>query len=144
MVLSHGDSGDIALARDLRYEIMKTTIFPIMTYCPSIKLVPKLIFTQACKGSNHIMIPNGDYCNDLLNMNESGSESSANSFVPVKSSPGLYRLDATFEGDVATRNVLQGSYFIQSLCRMIKKDGYTKSLQDIAMAVKEDVIEELK
>lgn len=146
IVLSHGGQEDLALAKDAWYKIMSTTIVPIMTYNKTIKLVPKLILTQACKGPNQIMIESQEDCEDMVDFlpEESKLDSTLLSKLPVNSGPGIYRLDATFEGDAATRNIESGSYFIQSLCKMLKKHGDTEKIQDIAMKVKGDVMDNLR
>lgn len=144
VVLSHGDKEDQALACDHWYTIMSTTIFPIITFNKSIKLVPKLIFTQACKGPNQIMIDNQGDSKIMTDLIEIQCDAHSCNKVPVRSSPGIYRLDSTFEGDAATRNIMKGSYFMQSLCKMLKKYGDTERIQDIAMRVKKDVMDALK
>lgn len=135
-ILSHGQQGDRAEAFDKSYEIMKTTIYPIMAYNNSIEEVPKLLFVQACKG------PNETKLNILEDCEYDESENVENENIKkvlAKSGPGLYRMDATYEGDPSSRSISQGSFFIQSLCEMIKNHGDIKTIQSIAMEVKADV-----
>ncbi|XP_063314200.1 caspase-3-like isoform X2 [Pelobates fuscus] len=120
-VLSHGCEDGI-YARDRLFSLKWLTQFIIKDNCKSLAGKPKLFFIQACRGEQF----------DQGIETDSGFEANDSLFTTVDQD-FLYAY-ATPPGYFAWRN-LNGSWFIQSLCKTLKEYGTELELLQILTRV---------
>ncbi|XP_068146078.1 caspase-7-like isoform X2 [Drosophila tropicalis] len=107
VVLSHGGQNETILAKDGEYSLHKDILQPILKN-RTLLGKPKIFFVQACKGQNV------GYRMDTT-------------FSPKDVFIGY----STFEGYAAWIHSENGSWFIQTLCEVLEKDGETKDIDVI-------------
>lgn len=119
VILSHGHRFERVLAKNEPYTIDDDVLFPILRNRTLIDK-PKIFFIQACKGSMEI----GGLHKDSQQPHGAPTE--------------VLKCYSTFEGYVSYRTE-QGSIFVQKLCENIKRDGNTKSVDEIMKEVTRSV-----
>ncbi|KAH8285391.1 hypothetical protein KR054_008499, partial [Drosophila jambulina] len=106
IILSHGSEGEMILAcDDEMYHLDKDVLDPICKI-KSLRGKPKILIVQACKGG--------------LKADAKPEEH------------GHYiKCYSTSEGYKAYRDLIEGSIYIQMLCKVMDKDALTKDFSDI-------------
>ncbi|NXE60987.1 CASP3 protein, partial [Calcarius ornatus] len=128
VLLSHGDEG-LIYGTDGPLELKALTSLFRGDRCRSLAGKPKLFFIQACRGTEL----------DAGIETDSGSEETMCQKIPVEAD-FLYAY-STAPGYYSWRNALQGSWFIQSLCEMLRKHAGKLELMQILTRVNRKVAE---
>ncbi|XP_064566618.1 caspase-3 [Zonotrichia leucophrys gambelii] len=128
VLLSHGDEG-LIYGTDGPLELKALTSLFRGDRCRSLAGKPKLFFIQACRGTEL----------DAGIETDSGSEETMCQKIPVEAD-FLYAY-STAPGYYSWRNAVQGSWFIQSLCEMLKKHAGKLELMQILTRVNRKVAE---
>ncbi|NWH24165.1 CASP3 protein, partial [Grus americana] len=128
VLLSHGDEGFI-YGTDGPLELKALTSLFRGDRCRSLAGKPKLFFIQACRGTE---LDSGIEA-------DSGSEETICQKIPVEAD-FLYAY-STAPGYYSWRNSAEGSWFIQSLCKMLKEHGRKLELMQILTRVNRKVAE---
>ncbi|KAL5276124.1 hypothetical protein ACFFRR_001754 [Megaselia abdita] len=123
-VLTHGSRFDTLAANDKCYSFYESILFPLFE---PLKGIPKIIFTQACKGSTNLFLDRDSF--EFPEIIED----------PTGSPDEVFRFDSSFEGYVALRHRENGSFFINTLCQTLDQFGDDYSVQDIAVMVQKDL-----
>ncbi|XP_075053200.1 caspase-3 [Mixophyes fleayi] len=122
-LLSHGDDG-VLYGVDQSLPIKNLTSLFRGDRCKTLVGKPKLFFIQACRGTDL----------DSGVETDSGSESHEETYrIPVEAD-FLYAY-STVPGYYSWRNTLNGSWFVQSLCEMLKLHGRKLELVQILTCV---------
>uniref|UniRef100_A0A8C5LLU0 Caspase-3 n=1 Tax=Leptobrachium leishanense TaxID=445787 RepID=A0A8C5LLU0_9ANUR len=121
-VLSHGNEDGI-FARDRIFRLRWLTQFISEHNCKSLAGKPKLFFIQACRGELY----------DQGIETDGGSEENSSLFTSVDQD--FLLAYSTVPGYVAWKNTINGSWFIQSLCKILKENGNELELQQILTRV---------
>ncbi|KAL5280079.1 hypothetical protein ACFFRR_004201 [Megaselia abdita] len=141
VILSHGKEHDNILAIDDFYNVKDIIITPLLSENKTLKHIPKLIFVQACKGSDRHSENYNEYSSseslDNFNRRPSIRSEGSGSFSPSD----LFRLDSTFEGLKSVRLRDSGTPFIMALCESILKYGDDKDIDKIVKIIKKRVLE---
>lgn len=113
-ILSHGELGYI-FAKDSQYKL--DTIWSYFTpdRCPTLAGKPKLFFIQACQGDK---LDGGVM---LRERTETDSDSTMSYSIPVYAD--FLIAYSTIPGFYSWRNTTRGSWFMQSLCAELDKNG---------------------
>ncbi|KAM4706750.1 caspase-3-like isoform 2-T2 [Discoglossus pictus] len=122
VVLSHGDENGL-FARDCKFTLQWLVEFFSEENCKSLAGKPKLFFIQACRGNDY----------DEGVETDSGSHGNTTMNIPLYKDC-LYSY-STPPGYFAWRNNVYGSWFIQSLCKMLKEHGKKLELIQILTRV---------
>ncbi|XP_074947340.1 caspase-3 [Phalacrocorax aristotelis] len=128
VLLSHGDEGFI-YGTDGPLELKALTSLFRGDRCRSLAGKPKLFFIQACRGTE---LDSGIEA-------DSGSEETMCQKIPVEAD-FLYAY-STAPGYYSWRNSAEGSWFIQSLCKMLKEHARKLELMQILTRVNRRVAE---
>ena len=88
---------------------------------------PKLIFIQACRATN-----------DQVEDDSTEARDRQKRLCPPDSSDTL-TAHSTIKGELSFRDIREGSWFIQTLMRHIRKHGQSVHLMDIMIAVNDDI-----
>ncbi|XP_071599401.1 caspase-3 [Heliangelus exortis] len=128
VLLSHGDEGFI-YGTDGPLELKALTSLFRGDKCRSLAGKPKLFFIQACRGTE---LDSGIEA-------DSGSEEAVCQKIPVEAD-FLYAY-STAPGYYSWRNSAEGSWFIQSLCTMLKEHARKLELLQILTRVNRKVAE---
>ncbi|XP_075385123.1 caspase-8 isoform X1 [Tenrec ecaudatus] len=118
-ILSHGDKGVIYGIDGQEAAISQLTSYFTGSKCPSLKDKPKIFFIQACQGDN---------CQKGVAV-ETDSEQQEAALEPVPPSQKHYIPDdadfllgmATVNNYVSYRSPLDGTWYIQSLCKELRE-----------------------
>ncbi|XP_075045587.1 caspase-3-like [Mixophyes fleayi] len=125
-VLSHGNENGI-FARDQNFTLNWLVDFFNKRNCKSLAGKPKLFFIQACRG--------GEY--DFGIETDSGSDGS--SAIEIPNEADFLYAYSTPPGYFAWRNSVDGSWFIQSLCKVLLEHGNKLELLQILTQVNHKV-----
>ncbi|XP_069832663.1 caspase-3-like [Dendropsophus ebraccatus] len=129
-ILSHGNECGI-FTRDKLFELNWLVNFFSNRNCKTLAEKPKLFFIQACRGEEC------DY-----GIETDGASDCANSAPQVLNEKDMLHVYSTPPGYVAWRNSGNGSWFIQSLCKMLQKHGKELELIKILTRVNHVVASE--
>lgn len=113
-VLSHGELGYI-YSRDCQYKLDSLWSFFTAQRCPSLAGKPKLFFIQACQGDQL------DGGVTLRSRTETDGDSMMSYKIPVHAD--FLIAYSTIPGFYSWRNTTKGSWFMQSLCAELNKNG---------------------
>ncbi|KAF4791762.1 Caspase-3 [Turdus rufiventris] len=128
VLLSHGDEG-LIYGTDGPLELKALTSLFRGDRCRSLAGKPKLFFIQACRGTEL----------DSGIETDSGPEESVCQKIPVEAD-FLYAY-STAPGYYSWRNSAEGSWFIQSLCQVLKEHAKNLELLQILTRVNRRVAE---
>ncbi|XP_025018785.1 caspase-3 isoform X3 [Python bivittatus] len=128
VLLSHGDDG-LIYGTDGPLELKMLTSLFRGDRCKTLRGKPKLFFIQACRGTDL----------DSGVETDSGSEEKVCQKIPVEAD-FLYAY-STAPGYYSWRNSSEGSWFIQSLCVMLKQYAKKLELMQILTRVNRKVAE---
>lgn len=113
-ILSHGELGYI-YAKDAQYKLDTIWQYFTPTNCPTLAGKPKLFFIQACQGDR---LDGGVL---LSKTTETDGESSMSYKIPIHAD--FLIAYSTIPGFYSWRNTTKGSWFMQSLCHELDKNG---------------------
>lgn len=125
-ILTHGSRFDTLAANDKCYSFYESILFPLFQ---PLKGIPKIIFTQACKGTTNLFLAKDSF--DFPDNIED----------PIGSPDEVFRFDSSFEGYVSLRHTKNGSFFINTLCKALDQFGDDYSVQEIAEIVQRNIRE---
>ncbi|XP_025939847.1 caspase-3 isoform X3 [Apteryx rowi] len=128
VLLSHGEEG-LIYGTDGPLELKALTSLFRGDRCRSLAGKPKLFFIQACRGTEF----------DSGIETDSGSDEPMCQKIPVEAD-FLYAY-STAPGYYSWRNAAEGSWFIQSLCRMLREHARKLELMQILTRVNRTVAE---
>ncbi|XP_012380770.1 caspase-8 [Dasypus novemcinctus] len=118
-ILSHGDKGIVYGVDGQEVSIYELTSYFTGLKCPSLAGKPKVFFIQACQGDNYQKgIPietDSEQQEALLNVDSSFQKK----YIPDEADFLLGM--ATVENYVSYRSPLEGTWYIQSLCRSLRE-----------------------
>ncbi|XP_050067482.1 caspase-like [Anopheles maculipalpis] len=114
VAMGHGGNGKLKIKNDdLHIEELWESF--IGNKCPSLIGKPKLVFIQSCRGDKH------DTGARLMQTDAAPSENQAvNVSVPIYAD--LLVMYSCYENYVSYRCEIEGSWFIQSLCKVLGSD----------------------
>jgi caspase-like apoptosis-related cysteine protease len=156
--MSHGKLGKISCS-DADYELEQVTSLFSDENCPSLKGKPRMFFVQACRGSNHdsgyeinnkltrytvMRPPLGLYGTfDTTPFEEIGNSLKKRSdFVH---NPPNHRdfliVRSAMAGHVSYRCPIEGTWFIQDLCKELDQNGFSEDIMSILTHVNWSVSE---
>ncbi|KAJ1215545.1 hypothetical protein NDU88_003153 [Pleurodeles waltl] len=127
ILLSHGEDGTIFGTDDF-IPLKNLTMLFRGDKCRSLVGKPKLFFIQACRGTEL----DGGIEADSGNDSSDGQQR-----IPVEAD-FLYAY-STVPGYYSWRNTMNGSWFVQSLCEMLKKYGDTLEIMNLLTRVNRKV-----
>lgn len=116
VILSHGDEGVI-------YGTNGTTKIESLTYhfkgdvCPTLAGKPKLFFIQACRGRRY------DFGTEQPGEDDVDAAISSNSVRKIPVEADFLFAYSVVPGHYSWRNNVDGSWFIQALCRVLHQHG---------------------
>lgn len=113
-ILSHGAMGEI-YARDYPYKLFTICNLFTAASCPTLAGKPKLFFVQACRGSHR------DAGVMLQSCSEQKRDSTTSYKIPLHAD--FLIAYSTNPGYVSWASPSMGSWFIQSLCQELDKNG---------------------
>ncbi|XP_005230888.1 caspase-3 [Falco peregrinus] len=128
VLLSHGEEGFI-YGTDGLLELRALTRLFRGDRCRSLAGKPKLFFIQACRGTE---LDSGIFA-------DSGSEETVCQKIPVEAD--FVYAYSTAPGYYSWRNSAEGSWFIQSVCEVLKEHGRKLELMQILTRVNRRVAE---
>ncbi|XP_051514578.1 caspase-3b isoform X2 [Myxocyprinus asiaticus] len=131
VLLSHGDDGKI-FGTDGCIDLKEFTVLFRGDRCPTLVGKPKLFFIQACRGSE---LDSGVECDSV-------SDSEGTQRIPVEAD-FLYAY-STAPGYYSWRNCSNGSWFISSLCEMLRTYGRQLEIMQIMTRVNRKVALDFK
>ncbi|KAM3938223.1 caspase-3-like [Leptodactylus fuscus] len=123
-VLSHGNEDGI-FARDQIFTLNWLVKFFSNSNCTSLAGKPKLFFIQACRGEEY----------DFGIETDGPSDSIQSSAPQILQEEDMLYVYSTPPGYFAWRNSVDGSWFIQSLCKMLQEHGNRLELMQILIRV---------
>lgn len=116
VILSHGDDG-VVYGRDgfIKLDVL---IEPLKG-CPSLNGKPKLIFIQACRGK---LLDEGVIVSDAKPDEENKKQKEENAYKIPTEADFLYAFSSA-QGYYSFRNSTKGSWFIQAITDVFRKEG---------------------
>ncbi|XP_074656845.1 uncharacterized protein LOC141910044 [Tubulanus polymorphus] len=110
-ILSHGEKGDKVMGKDCNTVRVEELIEPFKgNACEALAGKPKLFFIQACRGDG----TDGGVVADSMTID-------ANEGLRIPNEADVLIAYATIPGYVAWRNEEEGSWYIQTLCEVLKE-----------------------
>ncbi|XP_078259683.1 caspase-8-like isoform X2 [Rhinoraja longicauda] len=137
-ILTHGRKGFMCGTDDREVAIRDITSYFSASQCPSLQKKPKVFFIQACQGSERQegVTVEEDGFNPLL---EEDAVRANRLTIPDEADFLLGM--ATVEGYASFRHVLEGTWYIQSLCDNLEEYCPSEDLLSILTIVNRDVSE---
>uniref|UniRef100_A0A0L8H799 Caspase family p20 domain-containing protein n=2 Tax=Octopus bimaculoides TaxID=37653 RepID=A0A0L8H799_OCTBM len=125
-ILSHGKENDIIYGFEGEIELDKLLYCLRPDRCPSLTGVPKLIFIQACRGSKpDAGVEKDDAC-------EFGFEEKPPK-IPIMADMLVFHSSSNKHPSIRDKN--KGSWFMQTLSKMLKEFGTTYEIMTLLTAV---------
>lgn len=127
VILSHGDDDNVIFSTDGKVTVEELITPLLPDKCPSLTGKPKLFFIQACRGTK---MDEGKEVHDAIKNIKMQVKYTkipiwADVLISYSTVPGYY----------SWRNSLNGSWFIQSLCQVLKNDSHDKELMEMLTKV---------
>ncbi|XP_025197088.1 caspase-1-like [Melanaphis sacchari] len=143
-IMSHGEAGKDSRSVNILAAdgIVINTDWIIDQFVPNKKTarnIPKLFFIQACRGK---MSDFGwEYCDGENNVlqNDSSNISSTGNIIHNRRYKDIFIAFATVPGHTAKRDPIDGSWFVQKLCEVIRNNAYNKDLASMMLIVDSEV-----
>lgn len=134
-ILSHGESNNIIMAADSYYNLKGTIFDPLMPdNCPGLKEKPKLIFIQACQGSE-----TDPGTPSAKRRKHTSSDSTDSGTFKIPTPQDFFIARASYHDFVSFRNPKTGSWFIQELCSAIDESDESESIDDVLITTRREV-----
>ena len=139
-ILSHGESDGLLYAYDQNYKLHRHVIQQLLPdVCPSLAGKPKMIFIQACQGTDTdagIRIkPRGV----RQRHTSSDSVNSVNLPYCIPNYSDLLIYSAAYTGHYSFRNKREGSWLIQTLCKELQESPANEDLVSVLTIVSQKV-----
>ncbi|XP_074849553.1 caspase-6-like isoform X1 [Carettochelys insculpta] len=138
--LSHGEDNHV-YAYDAKIQIQRVTNMFRGDKCPSLVGKPKIFIIQACRGDKHddpvIAHDAVDSVTDKSNVNE--TEVDAATVYTLPAGADFLMCYSVAEGYYSHRETLNGSWYIQDLCEMIRKYGSSLEFTELLTLVNRKV-----
>ena len=138
-IMSHGEENDTIWADDQSYNLCKDVVEQLSAEkCPSLAGKPKMVFVQACQGGNtdsgtsvKLRSPTKkqDFSDALV-----VEQQTVYKHVKIPSYADIFVFKASYNGYRCFRND-EGSWFMQTLCRVIDESSADMDLFSIALKV---------
>ncbi|TFK00064.1 dual specificity protein phosphatase 4 [Platysternon megacephalum] len=138
--LSHGEDNHV-YAYDAKIKVQTVTHMFRGDKCPSLVGKPKIFIIQACRGDKHddpvIVHDAVDSIVDKSNVNETEVDAAAIYTLPAGAD--FLMCYSVAEGYYSHRETLNGTWYIQDLCEMIKKYGSSLEFTELLTLVNRKV-----
>ena len=157
IIMSHGDETGIFpsdVATEDQISIKEIRNLFTDENCESLKGKPKIFIVQACRGDKKHEIQNIKKGSSKYTDLDSGETPKPKTETPQKEieqsrreqkgtiPADFYTPQATVKEYVSYRDPIEGSYFIKTLCSVLKKQRFNHHLVDIMIEVRRQVSEE--
>ena len=131
-VLTHGEM-NILYAKDYPYnsELIWTSFNPDKV--PSLAGKPKIFLIQACQGREL------DHGTVLVKTSQTQVDSVPNYDRRVPADPDFLIVNSTFPGHFSWRNKINGTWFVQTLCKVFQQFAKQKDLLAMMIHVSREV-----
>lgn len=141
VVLSHGENGFVYGADGpIRLDDLAKSVRP--DKCPSLAGKPKLFFVQACRGTKYdagAEVSDGDNFDDKEDKLDAATRLSR---IPLESDFLFFY--STPPGYYSWRNDVEGSWFVQQLCKVFNEHGDSVELAHLLLIVQRMVAAEFQ
>ncbi|XP_034627321.1 group XIIA secretory phospholipase A2 isoform X3 [Trachemys scripta elegans] len=138
--LSHGEDNHV-YAYDAKIKVQTMTNMFKGDKCPSLVGKPKIFIIQACRGDQHddpvIVYDAVDSTVDKSNVNETEVDAAAIYTLPAGAD--FLMCYSVAEGYYSHRETLNGTWYIQDLCEMIRKYGSSLEFTELLTLVNRKV-----
>ncbi|KAH1170471.1 hypothetical protein KIL84_001456 [Mauremys mutica] len=138
--LSHGEDNHI-YAYDAKIKVQTVTDMFRGDKCPSLAGKPKIFIIQACRGDKHddpVIVQDAvDSIVDKSNVNETEVDAAAIYTLPAGAD--FLMCYSVAEGYYSHRETLNGTWYIQDLCEMIRKYGSSLEFTELLTLVNRKV-----
>ncbi|XP_003221840.2 caspase-6 isoform X2 [Anolis carolinensis] len=137
--LSHGED-DHVYAYDAKIEIKSLTNMFKGDKCPSLVGKPKIFVIQACRGDKHddpVIARDTVDSKKELDINETEVDTAAVYTLPAGAD--FLMCYSVAEGYYSHRETINGSWYIQDLCEMLKRHGSSLEFTDLLTLVNRKV-----
>ncbi|KAM9142792.1 caspase-6 [Pangshura tecta] len=138
--LSHGEDNHV-YAYDAKIKVQTVTNMFRGDKCPSLVGKPKIFIIQACRGDKHddpvIVQDTVDSIVDKSNVNETEVDAAAIYTLPAGAD--FLMCYSVAEGYYSHRETLNGTWYIQDLCEMIRKYGSSLEFTELLTLVNRKV-----
>lgn len=124
--MSHGEAGDKLWAKDKRIFIKELWEPFIADKCPALAGKPKLFFIQACRGYR---LESATFVRDAGAVNDEKQTCA----LPYERD--ILIANSTIEDRQAVRCKIQGSWFIQALCKELNENGRREDIMSLLTTV---------
>ncbi|XP_072117502.1 caspase-8-like [Mobula birostris] len=137
-ILTHGERGVMCGTDDKKVPIRDITGCFSASRCPSLQQKPKVFFIQACQGTEKQEGVAIEQDSTAVRLEEDAIRATR-TIIPDEADFLLGM--ATVEGYVSFRHIMQGTWYIQSLCENLEKHCPSQDLLSILTNVNNDVSE---
>lgn len=142
-IMSHGEENDTIWADDQSYNLCKDMVEQLSAEkCPSLAGKPKMVFVQACQGGNTDSGTSVKLRSPTQKQDFSDAvvvePKTVYKHVKIPSYADIFVFKASYNGYKCFRND-EGSWFMQTLCRVIDESSPDMDLFSIALKVTEVV-----
>ncbi|XP_032640525.1 caspase-6 isoform X4 [Chelonoidis abingdonii] len=138
--LSHGEDNHV-YAYDAKIKVQTVTNMFRGDKCPSLVGKPKIFIIQACRGDKHddpVIVQDAvDSVVDKSNVNETEVDAAAIYTLPAGAD--FLMCYSVAEGYYSHRETLNGTWYIQDLCEMIRKYGSSLEFTELLTLVNRKV-----
>jgi len=137
VVMTHGDSGELYDKEGEPYYLRQLVDNFRAEKSPSLAGKPKMFIIQACQGRK---IDKG------FTVRSAGGEDSSSDFssYTIPNSADFLVACSTFADHLSYRNTKRGSWFIEALCRVLKRDSHNDDLLSMITSASRIVATEMK
>ena len=138
-ILSHGEADGLLYAYDQNYKLHRNIIQELLPdLCPSLAGKPKMIFIQACQGTN---TDGGVRIAARGRQRHTSSDSSNNVTLPycIPNHSDLLIYSAAYTGYYSFRNKREGSWLIQIMCKELQESPANEDLVSVLTRVSHKV-----
>uniref|UniRef100_A0A8C3F9D3 Caspase-6 n=1 Tax=Chrysemys picta bellii TaxID=8478 RepID=A0A8C3F9D3_CHRPI len=143
--LSHGEDNHV-YAYDAKIKVQTMTNMFKGDKCPSLVGKPKIFIIQACRGDQHddpVLVHDAvDSIVDKSNVNETEVDAAAIYTLPAGAD--FLMCYSVAEGYYSHRETLNGTWYIQDLCEMIRKYGSSLEFTELLTLVNRGGTEHLR
>ena len=138
-IMSHGEENDTIWADDQSYNLCKDVVEQLSAEkCPSLAGKPKMVFVQACQGGNTDSGTSVKLRSPTKKQDFSDAvvvePKTVYKHVKIPSYADIFVFKASYNGYRCFRND-EGSWFMQTLCRVIDESSADMDLFSIALKV---------
>ncbi|XP_062991949.1 caspase-6 [Elgaria multicarinata webbii] len=137
--LSHGED-DHVFAYDAKIKIQSLTNMFRGDRCPSLVGKPKIFIIQACRGDKHDdPVLAHDAVDSMKDPESNETQVDAAAVYTLPAGADFLMCYSVAEGYYSHRETVNGSWYIQDLCEMIRKHGSSLEFTELLMLVNRKV-----